>query len=72
MIRLDELVARLGGECIGDGATRIRSVAPPERAGEGDLAFIANPRYLDQLDGCRASAVIVRRMHASAPACRAS
>lgn len=60
MIRLDELVARLGGECIGDGATRIRSVAPPERAGEGDLAFIANPRYLDQLDGCRASAVIVR------------
>ena len=60
MIRLDELVARLGGECIGDGATLIRSVAPPERAGEGDLAFIANPRYLGQLDACRASAVILR------------
>lgn len=65
MFRLEELVARLGGELVGDPATVVRRVATLDQAGEGDLAFLANPKYQSRLRDCRASAVIV------APAARA-
>lgn len=57
--RLDELVAQLGGELVGDPATTVGRVATLDQAGEGDLAFLANPKYQSQLSSCRASAVIV-------------
>jgi UDP-3-O-[3-hydroxymyristoyl] glucosamine N-acyltransferase len=56
---LGELVARLGGELIGDPAVVLRQVATLDKAGEGDLAFLANPRYRAALDSTAASAVIV-------------
>ncbi|MDR1462791.1 MAG: UDP-3-O-(3-hydroxymyristoyl)glucosamine N-acyltransferase [Azoarcus sp.] len=59
MPRIDELVARLGGELVGDGSVRLRRVATLERAGEGDLAFLANPKYLGQLKASLAAAFIV-------------
>ncbi|PTD97052.1 UDP-3-O-(3-hydroxymyristoyl)glucosamine N-acyltransferase [Pseudothauera lacus] len=59
MFRLDELVHRLGGELIGDGALQVARVATLDQAGEGDLAFLANRKYLARLAQCRASAVIV-------------
>lgn len=59
MFRLDELVARFGGELLGDAATPVRRVATLEQAGEGDIAFLANPKYQSQLAACRASAVIL-------------
>jgi len=59
MFRLDELVERLGGELIGDPATTVRRVATLEQAGEGDLAFLANPKYQARLRACGASAVIL-------------
>lgn len=59
MYRLDELTARFGGELCGDGATRIGRVAPLDVAGNGDIAFLANPKYVSQLSNCRASAVIL-------------
>lgn len=59
MFRLDELVHRLGGELIGDGALTVARVATLDQAGEGDLAFLANRKYLARLAQCRASAVIV-------------
>ncbi|MBD5804047.1 UDP-3-O-acylglucosamine N-acyltransferase [Azoarcus sp. Aa7] len=59
MFRLEELVARLGGELVGDPATVVRRVATLDQAGEGDLAFLANPKYQSRLRDCRASAVIV-------------
>ncbi len=59
MVRLDELVARLGGELVGDGSIAVRRVATLERAGPEDLAFLSNPRYTAQLGGSRAGAVIV-------------
>jgi UDP-3-O-[3-hydroxymyristoyl] glucosamine N-acyltransferase len=40
MFRLDELVARLGGELLGDPAVAVRRVATLDQAGEGDLAFL--------------------------------
>lgn len=59
MMRLDEIAARLGGEVAGDGAAGVERVAPLERAGAGDIAFIANPKYASLLPACTASAVIV-------------
>lgn len=59
MYRLDELAARFGGELCGDGAVRIGRVAPLDVAGDGDIAFLANPKYAPQLATCRASAVIL-------------
>lgn len=61
MFRLDELVARLGGELVGDGALVVRRVATLDQAGEGDLAFLANPKYLSRLKTSTAAAVIVGR-----------
>jgi UDP-3-O-[3-hydroxymyristoyl] glucosamine N-acyltransferase len=58
-MRLSELAEKLDCELRGDGAARIRRVAPIESAGPGDLTFVANPRYLRHLAGCQASAVIL-------------
>ncbi len=59
MFRLDELVARFGGELIGDGGLAVGRVATLDQAGAGDLAFLANRKYVARLKDCRASAVIV-------------
>lgn len=59
MLSLQELVARLGGELVGDPDVRVGRVATIDQAGEGDLAFLANPKYQSRLKTCRASAVIV-------------
>lgn len=60
MFSLEQLVERLGGELVGDGAVVVARVAPLERAGEGDIAFLANPKLHKQLAGCQASAMILR------------
>lgn len=57
--RLEEIVARLGGEVAGDTTALIRQVAPLERAGVDEIGFIAQSRYLKQLDDTRAGAVIL-------------
>lgn len=59
MATLRELADLVGGTAIGDGAAEIRNVAPIEAAGEGDITFVANPKYLSRLASTRASAVIV-------------
>jgi UDP-3-O-[3-hydroxymyristoyl] glucosamine N-acyltransferase len=59
--RLGEIVALLGGELIGDQDPEIRRIAALENAGPGDLSFVSNPKYLKQLSGTRASAVILAR-----------
>lgn len=59
MFRLDELVSRLGGELVGDPSVAVHRVATLDQAGEGDLAFLANPKYAARLKSCAAAAVIV-------------
>jgi len=66
-LRLDEIVARLGGRLIGDAGRSIRQVATLERAGPDEISFLANPKYHDKLAGTRAGAVILPE--ASAGAC---
>ncbi|MDA8384384.1 MAG: UDP-3-O-(3-hydroxymyristoyl)glucosamine N-acyltransferase [Betaproteobacteria bacterium] len=56
---LGELVARFGGELVGDPTLEVRQVATLERATSGDIAFLANPKYRGQLKATRASAVIL-------------
>ena len=58
-LSLEELVARLGGELVGDPAQRVRQIASIEAAGEGELAFLSNPRLAHTLAGSGASAFIL-------------
>jgi UDP-3-O-[3-hydroxymyristoyl] glucosamine N-acyltransferase len=59
VLRLDQIVARFGGELVGAGATEIVRVNTLEGAGPRDLAFLANPKYRHQLPATRAAAVIM-------------
>jgi UDP-3-O-[3-hydroxymyristoyl] glucosamine N-acyltransferase len=54
-----DIVAQLGGECIGDGALEVDGIAPLDRAAPNQISFLAHPRYRAQLAGTRAGCVIV-------------
>ena len=56
---LREIAARFGGELAGNPAVRIARVATLEGATAGSIAFLANERYLQQLDTTHASAIII-------------
>ncbi len=56
---LREIVARLGGEAIGEVSAPLTGVATLDSAGPSDLAFLANPKYRSRLGATRAGAVIV-------------
>jgi UDP-3-O-[3-hydroxymyristoyl] glucosamine N-acyltransferase len=58
-VKLSELAERLGCELVGDGETQVASVAGLETAGDGDLSFLASPRFAPHLKTTRAAAVIV-------------
>jgi UDP-3-O-[3-hydroxymyristoyl] glucosamine N-acyltransferase len=58
-LRLDEIVARLGGEIVGAGDTVISRIAPLDAAGPGEATFLANPKYRHQLSRTGASVVIM-------------
>jgi UDP-3-O-[3-hydroxymyristoyl] glucosamine N-acyltransferase len=58
-VRLDEIVARFGGDLAGDGSTPIEGVGTLEGAGPGQLSFLANPKYRHLLHTTRAVAVIL-------------
>lgn len=58
-MRLDELVARLGGTLEGDGSVLVSQVASLSSATSGQIAFLASSKYRRQLSSTRASAVIV-------------
>jgi UDP-3-O-[3-hydroxymyristoyl] glucosamine N-acyltransferase len=55
---LGELADYIGGEVKGDPDRSIRGAATLENAGEGDISFIANRKYLPHLSKTKASAVI--------------
>ena len=57
--RLGDIVGRCGGELIGNPAIRINQVATLESALAGDIAFVAQPRFIALLERTRAAAVIL-------------
>lgn len=56
--RLKELAEYVGGKVFGDGEVEIKGISGIGDAGEGDITFLANPRYVKQLSSTNASAVI--------------
>jgi UDP-3-O-[3-hydroxymyristoyl] glucosamine N-acyltransferase len=54
-----DVAALVGGALVGDGAVRVRAVAPLDRAGPGDLSFLAATRYLPYFHASRAGAVLL-------------
>ncbi len=58
-LTLAELAAELGAELVGDGTVVITSAATLDEARPGQISFLANPKYVSQLETTRASAVVV-------------
>lgn len=65
---LADLVARFGGEAVGDRGAAVRRVASLRSAAPGDIAFLSHPRFRADLDATRASAVIVAETERDATA----
>jgi UDP-3-O-[3-hydroxymyristoyl] glucosamine N-acyltransferase len=57
--KLKELAEWVGGTTVGDEEVEISGVAAIEEAKDGEITFIANPKFLPKLDETHASAVIV-------------
>jgi UDP-3-O-[3-hydroxymyristoyl] glucosamine N-acyltransferase len=62
-VTLETVAKAIDGEVIGDGSIEITGVAGIREAREGDLTFLANPRYEPYLEQTQASAVIVSNHH---------
>ena len=56
---LAELAAYLGGRAVGDHAAAIRGLGTLDDAGEGEITFLANPRYASKVATTRATAVVL-------------
>jgi UDP-3-O-[3-hydroxymyristoyl] glucosamine N-acyltransferase len=56
---LEEVARQFGGEVVGNPAHRVGSLAPLDQAGPEQLAFLANPKYLSQVETTRAGAVLI-------------
>jgi UDP-3-O-[3-hydroxymyristoyl] glucosamine N-acyltransferase len=56
---LKEIASFLGGTVIGADDTIINDIRPIEEASEGNITFIANKKYLKQLNLTKASAILV-------------
>jgi UDP-3-O-[3-hydroxymyristoyl] glucosamine N-acyltransferase len=56
---LGSMVGALGGELVGAPELSIARLAPLATAQAGELAFVAHPRYANQIASTRASALIV-------------
>jgi len=57
--KLIDIAAKLNGEVVGDRELQITGVGKIEEAKEGELTFLANPKYTKFLKETKASAVIV-------------
>ncbi len=58
-VTVADIVARLGGECVGDAGLPIDRIATLEAATPSSIGFLANPRYRGQLASTQAGCVIV-------------
>ena len=65
-LALAEVIRVLGGEVHGDTGLVLSGVASLEAAGPGDISFLSNPRYQQQLHASQAGCVIVSRAMATA------
>ena len=64
---LKEIAELIDGEVIGNGSTVITGVSGIKEAGEGDITFVANPKYFPLIEKTGASAIITPRDVKAAP-----
>ena len=58
-VLLGQILDALGGELVGgDREMPISRIAPLDSAGAGDLSFLSNPRYRQQLAASEAASVL--------------
>ncbi len=62
-ISLKELANKTQATIHGDEAMVIQGIAPPDKAGIGDLCFISDHKWLPLLDKCKASVVVLKPEH---------
>jgi UDP-3-O-[3-hydroxymyristoyl] glucosamine N-acyltransferase len=62
-VTLDTVARAIDGTVVGDGSVEITGVAGIREAREGELTFLANPRYEAYLECTNASAIIVAENH---------
>jgi len=60
-MKLQEIAERLGGTVEGDGSLEITGINGMELAEQGQITFLADKKFKDQLKACNASAVIVQK-----------
>ncbi len=58
-LQLAAIVDALGGELHGDGGRTIERLAPLQTAGQNELTFLSNPKFVKDLAASRAGCVIV-------------
>ena len=58
---LGDIAALVGGTVAGDGSIRITGLNGIREAGDGDLTFVSDRKYIPYLETTRASAVVVAR-----------
>jgi len=59
MLTLQEAAHAAGGRVLGDGRVAFSRIAPVDKAGPGDMAFLADRRYAQALPDCRGGALLV-------------
>ena len=64
---LKEIATLIDGEIIGDEDIVVTGVCGIKEAKEGDLTFVANPRYMSLVNNTKASAIITSKDVRSAP-----
>jgi UDP-3-O-[3-hydroxymyristoyl] glucosamine N-acyltransferase len=65
-IPASEIAALTGGRLVGPGTVTVAGIAPLERAGPGDLSFLASSRYLPYFQRTSASVALVKPEFAGA------
>jgi len=63
---LKELATLLDARLVGDGDCRIESIGTLANAHPGQLSFLSNSAYIDQLSSSKASAIIIEEKFADA------
>nr|HQV33562.1 LpxD N-terminal domain-containing protein [Calditrichia bacterium] len=65
---LAAIAEHIGGELHGDPQGIISGAAEIDKARQGQITFLANPKYKDFLEHCKASAVIIDAKAGAQPA----
>ncbi|NOH81192.1 UDP-3-O-(3-hydroxymyristoyl)glucosamine N-acyltransferase [Vibrio sp. RE86] len=60
VLSLAELATITGGELHGDANATVTMVAPMDKAQEGHVTFLSNPKYAKHLGDCQATLVMVK------------